>query len=226
MTVEELLKTITGDSAESIKEEIVNLINIEKEKGIASYNKKDKEVMKFKNALKEIGYDSTKYDTIESFLSTYKDEQTQRENASSEEKITINSLNEKIMNLSNTLEKEAQEKTALKLKSDKEMMTNKLTQAIGEKVYGSKFLIESLILNGTVSMQDDNIVWGSGDSAVDLETGVNSFLENNKDIVKSPQNGGSGTPPTGSKEVKDFSEMSVDEASANIEELKEHYGIK
>ena len=66
MNLEELLGKIESDE---LKEAIVSIVNEEKQKGISKYSKKDKEVLKYKSALKEVGYDTEKYSDIDAFIS-------------------------------------------------------------------------------------------------------------------------------------------------------------
>jgi len=226
MTIEELMAMIGGDNADTIKNGIVGLINDEKTKGVESYNKKDKETMKFKNALKGLGYDHEKHETVDSFLTEFQDELSNKDKTITDDKITTNSLNEKIDLLTKSISDRDAREEVLRVKTENATMRSKLTEALTGKVYGPNFIIDSLITNKEVSLNDDKVVFGDGDSVVDFDTGIAALFENNKGVVISQQSGGTGEPSNSSQEVKDPSEMSIEETNANLSDLKTQYGLK
>jgi len=225
MTIEQLrallAKAATAEEKEAIMDAIVSLIDTEKQKGIDSYRAKDKETLKFKNAVKELGYDPDVDGDLETFIAKSKSKKTEVESS----KLTIAQLSEKLTEVQNEIATERTRANEHKAKAEREKMNSKLTSTIGDKIFGSKYVIESLINNKRVKIVDDNVVFTNGDEVIPFDTGIKSILEENKDMLKVSQKNGSETFKTtgdGTSD-KDFSNMSSAELRANISAVREHY---
>ena len=185
MNLEELLQQVDD---ESLKESIVAVVNVEKERGISSTKKKDKEVLRFKSALKDLGYDREKFEDLDSFISANKE----RESKTQKSSLTIAQLNDKVQSLAETLETERQqlaEKTRIAKESK---LQAQLTEKIGNEFYGSKYLINDLVSNGRVDLVDNKVVFKSGDDIISFDSGLTALKEENKGMLKVTQKAGSG----------------------------------
>jgi len=226
MTFEELKALLSGADGQvdqaKVLEAVQGLVEIEKQKGISLYQKKDGELLKLKSSLKESGYDPEGGKNFKEYLS----ELSSKAKASSDAEITINSLNSKLSELNEKfIESQAAQRRASE-DSIRESLRSKLTQTLGEKVYGSKFVIDTLIAKGDVRKVDDKEVWNIDGADVDFSTGLEKFLKNNADIVKSSQVTGTGEPGRGNRTVQDNSKLTVDEALLDVKSLAKQYNIK
>ena len=205
--------------SKAINEAFEKEVGKEKEKGISSYQKKDKEVVKLKGMLKELGYDKDTYDSIDEFKSSIQKAKDKADNSD----MTISSLNSKIETLTEQFNKAEEQKTKLAEKNKKSTIYNKLNKSIGDQLYGSEYVIESLINNKKVDMNGENVVFRNGDDVVDFDTGVKKLLDENKDILKVNQKSGNNSKNQKSviNDLSDFDDMSVDDALANIDQIKE-----
>ena len=187
MTLEEILAKIESDE---LKEAIVTKINEEKDKGIQSYTKKDKEVLKYKNALKDLGYDHEKYSDVTEFIESKK---TVEQNVN-ESKLTIATLNDKLNDLTNKLDQERQQAEAIRRTAKENKLSAELTKTIGAEFYGADYLIKSLINEGKVDLDDatNQVFFKNGDDLVPFEKGIEQLKEQNRDMLKVTQSGGTG----------------------------------
>lgn len=219
----EQLNKIQFDGKDSIIDEIVGAIEAEKQKGIESYRRKDQEVLKYKNTLKELGWDSEKYSDVTDFISNIK----KKDEVVSKKDLTISELNNKIVDLESkwTAEREIAKQTAEKANRNK--MLAELTTAMGDKLRGSKYIIESLINNGRVTIVEDKVAFKDGDSTLDFNSGINKVLDENKDLLIVNQKTGSESKKIDSKvdDLGDLSKMSVAEVRANIDAVREKLGL-
>jgi len=186
MTLEEILSSVEN---EDVREGIVSLINAEKQRGIESYQKKDSEVLKLKNKIKDIGYDSEKYDNYDSFFDTLK---SKDEKVKSSE-LTIAQLNDKLNNLTTTLEQQKLEAENKAKESKRNKLTAELTKTIGNDFYGSDYMIESLVNNHKVDLVGNNIVGRNGDEIIPFDKFYDTIKEENKESLKFEQKRGSGS---------------------------------
>jgi hypothetical protein len=186
MTLEEILSTVESDE---LKTSIKKIVDQERSKGISSYNKKDQEVLKYKNALKDLGYSSDEYDNISSFIDKKKSEKEKI----AESSITISSLNDKINSLTSAIDEErkkvAEKDRLAKVSEMKARLTN---SDIGKKFYGSSFMIESLINNGKVDLVDNDVVYKNGEETLNLKDAFKILSEEYKSDLKVDQTGGTG----------------------------------
>lgn len=185
MTLEEILSKVED---ETIKNAIVDVVNSEKEKGIQSYRKKDTEVLKYKNALKTMGYDHEKYSDVDEFINTKK----LVEEKATKSEMTIQSLNEKLIEIEANLQAERDKVVRKEQEAKTNYLTSELTKTIGDKFYGSQYMIKTLITDGVVDVQNNKVVFKDGDNILGFDEGVKKLEETNKDILKVNQKTGSG----------------------------------
>ena len=222
MTIDELKKMLEADGADknAIMESVIELVNAEKTKGIESYRKKDQESLKLKNAFKDLGYNSDEDGDLENFVNKSKSKKTEVESS----KLTIAQLSEKLTDLESKISQEKLRADTMRQRADKEKINSKLTATIGEKIFGSKYIIESLINNSKVKIIDDNVVFSEGDEIISFDTGIAKVLEENKDMLKIAQKSGGGSVKQDSNiSTTDFANMSVEEVMANIDSVRKQY---
>lgn len=224
MTFEELkalLSTATGVEVEKVLEGVQDLVNDEKSKGIALYQKKDGELLKLKSTLKEAGYDPSKHETLKDYVRSL----SERASTSDSAQLTINTLNEKLSDLESKFAESARTRIEAETRANKESLRSKLTSALGEKVYGSKYVIESLLEKGEVKKVEGKEVWSIDGTDLEFGVGLEKFLKGNTDILKSTKTQGTGVPGSTASEKKDYSELSVEEATARVKELGKEFGV-
>lgn len=225
MTIEELKKMLESAEGlaekESIIEGILELVNAEKEKGVSSYKKKDQETLKLKNAIKELGFNPDEDGDIDNFIQKQKSKKTETESV----KLSNAQLAEKLANIEEQMNAERSRAANMQKKAEREKINSKLTSTIGEKIFGSKYVIESLINNGKVKVIDDDVVFVNGDDVVPFDTGIRNVLEENKDMLKLSQKSGSQSVKTDGTATSDmdFKNMSVAELKANISKVREAF---
>lgn len=225
MTLEQLKLALMKATTEAEKEDIISaiesLLTAETEKGKSLYKKKDSEALKLKNAMKELGYDPETDGDLETFIAKSKSKRGDVESS----KLTIAQLSEKLTEVQNEIATERSRANEHKAKAEREAMNSKLTSTIGDKIFGSKYVIESLINNKRVKIVDDNVVFANGEDIIPFDAGIKKVLEENKDMLKVSQNNGSNTFKTAGEPIsdKDYASMSSAELRANIADVRKHY---
>lgn len=187
---------------------IVDAINsaskVEKDKGIRETNKRNEEnkkLRKFKKVLEDdLGFDP---DTeLDDFVSGIKDKVKKSDNGHkatgelADLTTKFNSMSKDFSKMQKSNKEKDEENKKLASKARGQTMQADLSKALGGKIYGADDAIYRLINDGRVGLAENGkTVFKDGDSEVDFDDGVKSFLEKNKDIVKSKQNGGGGSTP-------------------------------
>jgi len=185
MTLEEILQTVESDN---VKEAIVAKINEEKERGITEYRKKDQEVLKYKGLIKDLGYDSEKYDSIDSFVESKK----KVDKVATESNLTIAQLNDKLTNYMAELETERNNTRQIQKKAKETKLNAELSGKLGSLFYGADFMVKTLISEGIADIDNDQTVIRDGDRVLSLDEGVNLLKDKYKDSLKATQVPGSG----------------------------------
>jgi uncharacterized small protein (DUF1192 family) len=220
MTLDELKAAISkglGTEADSVIEGIVGLINEEKQRGIAAYNAKDKELLSLKNEIKETGFTPEQHSSLKEYVKTL----GKKASSSEEQAVTINSLNERLTQLMNEVTATKAEQQAALQKAATETLRSKLTSALGDRIYGPNFVIDSLLQNGEVSLLEGKPVWGG----LEFEQGLEKFMKANAGITKPAKTNGTGVPGSNSAGLGKIEEMSVDEVASNLTAIKAELGI-
>lgn len=223
MTFEELKAILEKqDKGSEMIESITTLINDEKSKGIAAHQKVNREsqaLRKYKKALEALGADE------DTDLDAFTSELLEKKNAKPDEdnKLTLKTLQNQLATMQKALEDE-------KGKAKRSVLSEKLTQALGDKVYGSQYVIKSLIDDGMVSLVEGKVQFKINDQQLEFNDGIKAFLDSNKDIVKSTQTPGAGSIktdagiPTNINEIMNSGDRS--KIAANIQEIAKATGLK
>jgi len=198
-TIEEIKQTLSKmENGGDMIEGIYQAIETEKLKGISESQKSNKEAQnlrKFKIAFEKLGYNSDEND-LDTYIETIT--KTKEEAGKNKEtKITLETLTKDFQALRTNYEKTAGElaqerKLAAELKDKNNK--SKIKEILGAKlqphIYGHDLIIDSFIANGSVTLDNDTVVFLKGEDKVDMEAGIKSFMESRPDIVKTNQKGG------------------------------------
>ena len=196
---------------------IAELIQAERQKGIEEVGKRNKEAQnlrKYKKALESAGL--TEEDNLEDFI------KNKMKPSKEEESLTLKSLKAE-------LDRVKQERDAERLSSKKKGIQSELTNALGDKLYGSKYLINNLINDGTFDVIDGEMVYKNGDEHLSFNDGVTKVLNDNKDMLKTNMNGGAGSKkPDAKLSSLDNILKSGDRNAikANFAEIAQELGLK
>lgn len=186
MTLEEIKNELEKANLENVYEDIVGLVEEEKQRGIAETSRRNREnqgLRKYKTALSALGYNEN--DDLDAFISSTIEKAT---SAGGESK-----YEQTIARLTNTVKEMQTQLQSEKTRSKQSKLNEVLTRELGNRVYGSKFVINNLISDKKVDLDDEgNVVFKDGDSVRPLNDGLKIFLDNNKDIVKAGQHQGPG----------------------------------
>ena len=193
-SLEEIKADLEGLKKPELMEDLLALINEEKERGIDSHRKANREaenLRKYKKSFEALGLSQD--DNLDEFVSSLIDKSSRTESNSSSS-LTLKSLNEQISRITKERDSERQKSQEYQAKAKSKTISAKLVGTLSDKVYGADLLVRSLISDGTVDLDDnDNVVFKMNDETLSYETGINKLLEQRKDIVKSNQTGGAGT---------------------------------
>jgi len=185
MDLQEVLSSIEN---EETKEAIISLVEAEKEKGISSYRKKDSEVLKLKNTLKELGYDHEKYSNVDEFI-----EDTKKvKDKVSKSSLTIAQLNDKLNDITSQLDSEREAAANAKRLAKENKLTAELTKNIGKDFIGSEYLIKDLISEGRVDLVNNEVVFKEGDDIITFDKGLVDLKEKNKGMLRTNIKSGTG----------------------------------
>ena len=196
---------------------IAELIQAERQRGIEEVGKRNKEAQnlrKYKKALESAGL--TEEDNLEDFI------KNKMKPSKEEESLTLKSLKAE-------LDRVKQERDAERLSSKKKSIQSELTNALGDKLYGSKYLINNLINDGTFDVIDGEMVYKNGDEHLSFNDGVTKVLNDNKDMLKTNMNGGAGSKkPDAKLSSLDNILKSGDRNAikANFAEIAQELGLK
>ena len=181
--IEELVGLIAEDKQEEVKTFVSGLVESEKTKGIDSYNKKDKEVLKYKTLIKDLGYDNEQFESVDAFKESFKE----TKNVAEQSSITIEQLNEKFETLNTAYTGEVSKRQSQEKEINDTTIRSALDKEIGTKIYGANAIIENVLLKGSLAIIDNKIVDREGN---DFATFTNSLLDLYKDDLKSEQKKG------------------------------------
>jgi hypothetical protein len=181
--IEELEALIPEDKRDEVKTFVSGLVESEKTKGIDSYNKKDKEVLKYKTLVKELGYDNEQFESVDAFKESFKE----TKNVAEQSSITIEQLNEKFETLNTAYTGEVSKRQSKEKELNDTTIRSALDKEIGSKVYGANAIIENVLLKGSLAIIDNKIVDKDGNS---FESFTTTILDQYKDDLKSEQKPG------------------------------------
>jgi hypothetical protein len=227
MTFEELKAALEAAGKGELVDNALALIDAEKQKGISATNKKNQENAKlraFKNAAESLGYTEGDVDEWAAGLITKVNKETTSNNSP-----TVKALNDQLASLKSALDNEKKARTEAESRAKNKSISAKLSEVLADKVYGHDLLIKSLISDGKVDLDGENVVFVNGDDRIDFNNGLKSLLESRKDIAKTVQNPGTGKVenkniPANLEAIIKSGDMNT--IKANLDQIKQSYGIK
>lgn len=219
MTLEELKRELESLGKGNLLEAVTELLNVEKERGVSEVQKRNREAQnlrKYKQLLEEAGYDVTDEEALREHLKGKK-ETNQSDN------LTLKSIKAE-------LDRVKAERDSERLNAKRKNIQAELTNAIGDKLYGSKYLINSLISEGVVDIVDNEIIFKQGDEHIDFASGVKKILDDHKDMLKTNQTPGSKTTGSSSNTSKNVTQILASNdgvaIKANLSEIAKELGLK
>jgi DNA repair exonuclease SbcCD ATPase subunit len=199
------------------KAAIINAaIEAEKNRGIEASRKKGEDVKKFmtvsnklKDSLRALNIDPD--GNLEEQIS---EARTRIEKLSKESEggnDQVKSLQKQMADILKKLEASEKEKETVNRKLTTTKLSESLSKAFGDSIYGVDLAVKDLITSGVVKLSDgDKVVFLDGDNEIDLDEGVNSFKKKRPDLVKNTQKSGGGSSPQQGKGVKVISQSEYD----------------
>jgi len=214
---------VDESTSQKMFDERQKAVEAETEKGKEFTRKKDKENLALKELIKESGFDADKDGTLADYLKSIKATRQEKDSILDANKTDLQKLQDRLA----TMEAAATEKEAAERRSTAEANENKATATLTDKLTGklhsSKAIIFQAVKEGRAKVVNGEVVGIVDGLEVSVDKLVDNIMENNKESVIITQNGGSGgaggAPVSGG--VSSFNEnMTVQEASANIENIK------
>lgn len=196
------LETVLAKLSDEEKSVIIACIEAEKTTGINASKKKGEEIKalitkqnRLKDAIRALELDPESED-IDSQIGSLKDKIKGGGNAQT-------ALEKQLAAITKQLDAITKERDETAKRLTTKTISERLTKALGDKVHAPEYIIKTLIADGSVTMNGDDVVWKNGDSELDLDSGAVAFLKANPNIVKVNQkpgggsSGGNGTGKTG-----------------------------
>ena len=203
MDLEEILSLLDGEELDrsKVKESFKNFVNDVEEKGKSSYRKKDKEVLKFKEALKGLGWNADEQTDLEGFIDSLKTTKTKVSDAD----LTIQSLNSKLNEITTSLEKERTLREQKEKEAKQGKISSKLATDLAGKVKGVDKVVELLTLKGVFdTTEEGNLYYKKGDEKLSYDDGLKHLLDSEFSEWRiAEQNAGTGTGVTEPQPEKD-----------------------
>jgi hypothetical protein len=172
MPLEDILGALDAEG----KATVLAAIDAEKTKGINAKKSADTEAIKAKDKLKDLGWDSEKYENFDAF----KDTIGKKVQAADDSEVTLAGLNDKINTLTTKLTVSEETSTAKTLKLSNKAITKKLTGAIGSKLYASEYIVDANVSKFTYDEDSDTVSPIEGT----YDDNIKSILEANKENLK------------------------------------------
>lgn len=210
-----------------IKSEFTNILESQMKWSKGNYDKKQSQIKTYEQILGELGYDPEKYENKQDFTTSVKNQQKELEMTKSEKE----TLRERIARLEALEKDRVDELTKTKAQNDRNTVANKLTEALGNKLQASKYIINDLINNGSVKVVDGEVMFVNGEEVILFDKGVEQVLEANKDLILTTQIAGAGSFKTNNKAqgtltLDQINKMTPDQIKANLSEIKKMAGMR
>lgn len=239
-TLEEFKAAISSlQDKDDLMEFFVSQVESEKQRGISERQKANREAQalrRFKIAMEKLGYaDDT---DLEEFTGKMREAQeaSQAVTESGLKSGEVTELTKQLKKLQQDftttkaqLDEEKKNALELKTRAERNQIKAKLIDALKDKVYGHDLLADSLISNGQVALEADDVVFIDGENRVGFDVGLKSLLDKRTDILKNTQKGGAGSTPTTSDKKtftpEQIANMSKEDVKANLTDIKSALGI-
>jgi hypothetical protein len=211
-TIEEIIEAL-GEEDGAV---VTDAINAEKQRGIDASRKKGDDVKKFMTLANKLRDSLRSFDIdpdgdIDAQIAAVKDKATASRSQADAGNEQINSLKKEMAKILQKLEAAEVEKTAAHRKYQTSKISESLSKAFGDSIYGVDLAIEGLISKGAVKMSDDDkVIFVNGDEELDIEAGVEAYKKARPDLVKNSQRPGPGSAPQKNKNSKTITAQQYD----------------
>lgn len=239
-SMDEFRTAVAGlENADDLMEFFVSQVEVEKSRGISEKQKVNREasnLRRFKLAMEKLGYtDETDLEAFTLAMTEAKEagqavkDSGLKSNEVSDLTKQLQKLQKDFATTKTQLDDERKAAVELKTRADKNQIKAKLIEALKEKVYGHDLLADSLINNGQVALEAEEVVFIDGENRVGFDEGLKGLLDKRTDILKNTQKGGAGsTPKTLDKKTftrEQIEGMSKEDVKANLADVKAALGI-
>lgn len=228
MTLAELLAqleagTITKEQFAVAKKAIMDAIEGAKNTLSPELQKKEGDITALMTALKQLGYAKSDLSGINEFVQGL----DTKIKSTDSNKTELQKVMERLEAVQNELTTTKTERETERKKNERATLTQKLSDSLGNKLYASNAIIDSLLNNGAVKMVDGKMVFSTDTGDVsDFDAGIKHILDKNKDSLKTEQRGGGGSNPSQEPtKSPDISHLSAKEL-ANSPEILKQLGVK
>lgn len=210
-------------------------VEAENKIGKDAYKSKDAETLAIKNTLKEAGYDKDKHGSREAFLKSLNDAAKLAADKADSDKTELQRAMDSNQKLSDRLDKQDSDARIKTEAVNKATITAKLSGSLSGKIGSHDAHIKAIIADNLLKVNDaGEVVLAAGGDDSTFDTFAKGYLETNKAalIVKqvpgSGLGGGNGDLGGGGEtlDMSSFKDMSVEDASANIADIRETLGMK
>lgn len=214
---------------EGIKSQIKSIIETQDNYSKSNYQKKAQQNKELLELLGEIGYDPNIHTNKQEFVSKFKEKSTEIEHKSSEYSL----LEARLKKIEAEKAEETERANKLKQQTDRQTIEQKLKEAIGQKINGSKYIIKDLINDGKVDIVNNEVVFKNGDEIILFEDGIKSIFKDNPDLVIPDIRPGMGistkvTSQTNKPKltIDAINKMTPEQIKANMDEIRKLAGVR
>lgn len=226
-----LLTSMDSDEfdKEAVKGGFKELLDKQAEYGKTQYIKTTSKVKKYQDVLAKIGYDPEAYDNADEFVNQFKQKVESVDTKTTEYTETLQRL--KKLEAERDAEKAQSDK--LKAQNERNTIENKLTEELGVKLKGSKYIIKDIINEGKVKLIDGEVMFVDGEDVVLFSNGIQKILDENSDLIVADIKGGVGVLPKGERgrnqsslTLEMINKMTPEQRRANMSEIKKMANLR
>jgi hypothetical protein len=230
-SIDEVLKKLSVEEANAIRDWHDTDVSTEKEKGVTEYRKRSSDVNKLltiKKKYESFLKDKLEYDPDGDLEAQYEEASKAASTTSSKKSSTeMTELETKYKTELDKINKRLEKAEAEKLEANKKVKTTKISNALTEQmkdIPSAKYVIKDFINDGKVDYDEatDSVVFIDGEDRIELPKALEQFRKENPHLVVVNQVSGSGSSrqstssKTGTKQMKTetFKTLSPSEKSA------------
>jgi len=214
-TLEEIKQFLESQGKGDFLEAIVTMLQESKQALQPDLSRAKNEAQKFrrfKNGFQELGFD-TENGNVEEFIKSLKEskekvsvvDETTSENSAL--KTSIETLRRDLQKLQGDYQESNKKATELEIKHKQAKIATLLKKALSDdtgtpKLYGQDSEIELLLMKNALDLDGERVIWRDGESTLDFDSGLKTFLEQKKSQLRNSQRPGSSGVPGGSPQGK------------------------
>jgi len=219
------------ENADELFEYHSQSVEAERTRGIEAKRKANREaegLRAYKKAMEALGYNPEEHTDLNDYIETLKAfKQAGPQGSDTEISKQLKKLQRDLERTVTELNSEKQAKAEIETKAKVSSLKSTLAKPFSERFFASDFIVDGLIGNGTVDMEDGQVVFKDGDRVLSFEEGVKWAESKFSDSRRNTQKPGAGTPPatggsgSGRLYTKDeLNKMKPDEINANWQDVQ------